>query len=72
MISGIVEQGQQNMAALEQGVIKDNTLMPGEWYGGQLHIQPLSSEGEGPKAYSISLLVGTERHDIDISQGAAQ
>lgn len=25
------------MAALEQSVIKDNTLMLGEWYGGQLH-----------------------------------
>jgi hypothetical protein len=72
MISGIVEQGQQNMAALEQGVIKDNTLMPGEWYGGQLHIQPLSSEGDGPKVYSISLLVGTERHEIDIAQGVAR
>ena len=42
MISGIVEQGQQNMASLEQGVIKDNTLLPGEWYGGQLHLQPLA------------------------------
>ena len=72
MIGSMIEQGQQNMTALEQGVIKDNTLLPGEWYGGQLHIQPLSSEGEGPKTYSIALLVGTERHEIDISQGAAR
>jgi len=72
MISGIVEQGQQNMAALEQGVIKDNTLLPGEWYGGQLHLQPLSREGDGAKQYSIALLVGTERHEIDISQGSVR
>jgi hypothetical protein len=71
MISGIVEQGQQNMAALEQGVIKDNTLLPGEWYGGQLHLQPLSRDGEGPKQYSIALLVGNERHEIDVTQGSA-
>jgi hypothetical protein len=70
MISGIVEQGQKNMAGLEQGVIKDNTLLPGEWYGGQLHLQPLAREGEGTKQYSIALLVGNERHEIDISQGA--
>jgi len=71
MISGIVDQGQQNMAALEQGVIKDNTLLPGEWYGGQLHMQPLSREGDGAKQYSIALLIGNERHEIDISQGSA-
>ena len=36
MISTTVEAGQRNMVVLEQSVIKDNTLMPGEWYGGQL------------------------------------
>ena len=40
MISATVETGQRNMAVLEQSVIKDNTLMPGEWYGGQLHLAP--------------------------------
>jgi hypothetical protein len=72
MIGSMIERGQQNMAALEQGVIKDNTLMPGEWYGGQLVLQPLSSDGDGPKTYTIALLVGTERHEIDISQVATQ
>ena len=38
MFAATIERGQQNMAQLEQAVIKDNTLMPGEWYGGQLHI----------------------------------
>jgi hypothetical protein len=68
MISATVERGQQNMAALEQGVIKDNTLLPGEWYGGQLHIQPLVSEGDGAKTYTITMMVGTDRHEIDVSQ----
>ena len=40
MFAATIETGQRNMAALEQTVIKDNTLMPGEWYGGQLHIAP--------------------------------
>lgn len=40
MIARTIEAGQRNMAALEQSVIKDNTLMPGEWYGGQLHVAP--------------------------------
>jgi hypothetical protein len=72
MIGSMIERGQQNMAALEQGIIKDNTLMPGEWYGGQLVLQPLSSDGDGPKTYTISLLVGSDRHEIDVSQAPTQ
>jgi hypothetical protein len=71
MISNTIERGQQNLATLEQGVIKDNTLMPGEWYGGRLYIAPLASD-EKVKTYTISVLVGSERHDIQISQGAAE
>ena len=70
MISATIEQGQQNLANLERGVIKDDTIMPGEWYGGTLHLQPLaSSEANGvPRTYSITLLVGQDRHVVDIVQ----
>ena len=68
MIAATVERGQQNLATLERAVIKDNTLMPGEWYGGQLHLSPLASS-EGAKTYSISVTVGTDRHDITVVQG---
>ncbi|WP_157461158.1 hypothetical protein [Bradyrhizobium genomosp. I (2014)] len=72
MIAATVETGQRNMAALEQAVIKDNTLMPGEWYGGQLHLAPpVASESGGPKTYTIVITVGTDRHVIDIAQGPA-
>jgi hypothetical protein len=69
LISATIERGQANMAMLERAVLKDNTLMPGEWYGGQLHIQPLASQ-DGPKIYTISVLVGLDRHEIKISQGS--
>ena len=73
MIASTIERGRQNLAALEGGVIKDNTLLPGEWYGGQLHLQPLLSESAGTqKTYTISLVIGSDRHDIDIVQGAPQ
>lgn len=72
MIASTVEAGQRNMAVLEQSVIKDNTLMPGEWYGGQLHLAPpVASESGGPKTYTIVITVGTDRHVIDIAQGPA-
>jgi hypothetical protein len=38
MVGATIEAGQRNMATLEQSVIKDNTLLPGEWYGGELHL----------------------------------
>lgn len=71
MIASTVENGQRNMAALEQTVIKDDTLMPGEWYGGQLHLAPPTDEPGGQKTYTITITVGTDRHVIDVAQGPA-
>jgi hypothetical protein len=71
MIATTVEAGQRNMAVLEQSVIKDNTLMPGEWYGGQLHLAPPTDQSGGPKTYTIVITVGQDRHVIDVSQGPA-
>jgi hypothetical protein len=68
LVSATIERGQANMTMLERAVLKDNTLMPGEWYGGQLHIAPLASQ-DGPKSYTITVAVGTDRHEIQISQG---
>jgi hypothetical protein len=67
MISATIERGQANMATLEATVIKDNTLFPGEWYGGRLYIQPPVSS-DGAKTYQIAINVGPDRHEIDLSQ----
>ncbi len=69
MFAATVETGQRNMAALEQSVIKDNTLMPGEWYGGQLHLAPPTDQGGGQKTYTIIITVGNDRHVVEVSQG---
>jgi hypothetical protein len=71
MVSATIETGQRNMAVLEQAVIKDNTLMPGEWYGGQLHLAPPTEQAGGTKNYTIVISVGPDRHVIEISQGPA-
>jgi hypothetical protein len=70
MVAATVESGQRNMAVLEQSVIKDNTLMPGEWYGGQLHIAPPTDQADGQKTYTIVITVGSDRHVIEVAQGA--
>jgi hypothetical protein len=69
MVAATIESGQRNMAVLEQSVIKDNTLMPGEWYGGQLHVAPPTDQGGAQKTYTIVITVGNDRHVIDITQG---
>lgn len=71
IFAATVETGQRNMAALEQSVIKDNTLMPGEWYGGQLHLAPPTDQAGGQKTYTIVITVGTDRHVVDVAQGPA-
>jgi hypothetical protein len=70
MFAATIERGQQNMAQLEQSVIKDNTLLPGEWYGGQLHIAPPTDQSGAQKLYSIVITVGSDRHIIEVAQGA--
>ena len=70
MFAATIETGQR-MATLEQTVIKDNTLMPGEWYGGQLHIAPPTDQAGGQKSYTIVITVGQDRHVVDVNQGPA-
>jgi hypothetical protein len=68
MTDAAIAQGQANLNNLERDVMKDNTLMAGEWYGGTLQFQPPTQEEATPKTYTIALQVGSERHEIDIVQ----
>lgn len=66
MIANVVETGQRNLAALEQTVIKDDTLLPGEWYGGQLQFD--APEGSGPKTYTITVPINGDTHQFEVVQ----
>ncbi len=69
MIAGTIERGQANMASLEQNVLKDNTLMSGEWVGGQLHLSPPTTPPSGSsKNYTIIITVGQDRHVVEVAQ----
>jgi hypothetical protein len=71
MMNRTIEAGRQNLFALERTIIRDHTLMPGEWYGGQVHLEAaLGQSGLGPKTYSISVLVGLDAHSIEITEAA--
>jgi hypothetical protein len=74
MVDAAIKQGKANLNKLEHDVLKDDTLMPGEWYGGTLQIQPpADADGaKGPKTYSIALTVGPDTHQIDVLQDSAR
>lgn len=71
MIANTIENGRANMAYLERDVVKDHSVMPGEWYGGQLHFEPPQDAGDQGKAYSIQVRVGEDVHTIDVVQAKA-
>lgn len=69
LATNVAVAGQQNLAALEQMAIKDNTIMPGEQYAGKLAMQGPVASDSGPKTYSLAIMVGPDRHDIQVVQG---
>jgi hypothetical protein len=67
MAAQVATQGQQNLIALEQQVIKDHTLMPGEILTGKLALS--APETDGMKTYLLTITLGSDKHEFLVSQG---
>ena len=69
-IAGFAYQAEANMASLEADVLKDNTVMPGEWIGGTVTFEAPRKEYANGKAksYSIAVKVGDETHIVEAVQ----
>ncbi|MGU3496368.1 hypothetical protein ACLBXM_20200 [Xanthobacteraceae bacterium A53D] len=63
-VAGQLAQGEQNIQALETSMLMDNTVMPGETYGGALVFEPIRNDAGGneQKAYVIRVVVGNDVH----------
>jgi hypothetical protein len=68
MIAGTIETGRRNLDVLEKSVIKDNTMLPGEWYGGLVQFDP-PKDANG-KNIVISIQVGSDLHQVEVSHEA--
>jgi len=66
MIGSAVEAGQRNLVNLERTVIKDDTLLPGEWCGGTMQFDATS--GSAAKNYNITVQIGADTHQISVLQ----
>lgn len=71
MIANTIETGRRNLSALENNILKDNTVMPGEWIGGLVFFSPPVSEAGQAKSYTISVNIGGDVHDIEVAQSQA-
>lgn len=60
-------RGEQNLAALQQTILKDNTVMPGEWFGGSIVLKPPQQVSDGETGYSISVEFAGEQHMFAVS-----
>ncbi|ODN70187.1 hypothetical protein [Methylobrevis pamukkalensis] len=71
-VGAIAVQGQQAVAALESQMLQTNTIMPGEWYGGQFQFARDAKEGpriphSDPRQYRIDFAVGPTTHVFDLT-----
>jgi hypothetical protein len=71
LTANVAAAGARNLEALEALAIKDNTLLPGETYGGRLVIQGPETGDMPSRSYTLVLPVGADVHEFTISQGPA-
>ncbi len=66
--SSLQQVGEQNLQMLEGTILKDHTVMPGEWYGGTIVLDPLHSASSNGKSYfDISIIYGGEQHTFSVA-----
>ncbi|WP_370675390.1 hypothetical protein [Pleomorphomonas sp. PLEO] len=61
-------EGELNVAALENNMLMDNTILPGESYGGAFVFDAAKvNKLSDPKQYTINFKIGTDVHKIQLS-----
>jgi len=66
--SAIEAQGRKALDALQSSILKDNTVLPGEWVGGIVVLDAPAKGGRGTATYRIDVNLGGEVHSFVVSQ----
>ena len=66
--ANIQAQGEQNLSQLQHTILKDNTVMPGEWVGGTIVLDQPAYSGGAPKSYTITVDFAGEQHEFHVAQ----
>src|SRR5262249_13071865 len=67
-IAAIQAQGQQRLSDLQNTILKDNTVMPGEWVGGLVVLNRADKGADGVARYQVDVRFGDELHTFAVSQ----
>lgn len=66
--AAIEAQGQQRLSELQSTILKDNTVMPGEWVGGIVVLDRPEKAADGVARYQIDVRFGDELHSFTVNQ----
>lgn len=61
-------EGERNLQLLNQTILKDHTVLPGEWYGGTIVLETPPKGADSGSHYTISVRFGSESHEFTIKQ----
>jgi hypothetical protein len=67
-IDAIQAEGEANLAMLERTVIKDHTLLPGEWFGGSIVLEAPQKTEAGRAEYLITVALGGDDYTFRAAQ----
>ncbi len=68
-LSAVQLEGQQRLAELQNTILKDNTVLPGEWVGGIVMLDVPRKAPDGIARYRIEVRFGGEVHTFMVSEG---
>lgn len=66
----VAEEGERNLAMLESTLLSDNTVMPGEWYGGVIVLERLPAGNGAPKRCTVIVEFAGEEHAFEVAYGS--
>jgi hypothetical protein len=64
--------GEANLARLNTTILKNHTVMPGEWYGGVIVLAVPPKDQAGAAEYTISIPFDGEIHEFKVRQSPLQ
>jgi hypothetical protein len=67
-VAALRAEGEQNLNRLQETMLKDNAVLPGEWYGGSIVLAPPQKADDGSSSYVITVDFAGEQHSFAISQ----
>jgi hypothetical protein len=67
-IAAIEADGERSLETLADTIIKDHTILPGEWYGGSVVLQVPPKSEDGAAEYRISVHVESEAYTFKVAQ----